>query len=260
MCTMSAMQVRDPTRGHAMLRVCFNRDEQRTRATALPPEQQTFEDCRVLMPGDPDSRGTWIAVQDRGLVFCLLNANPHPAPGQRSATPSVSRGRVIPTLLGADNLDEVMRRLRGASWRDVLPFRLVCMNLQHGQTAVWDGSVLGSIGKFDWHAPRMFTSSGLGDDLVREPRMGLFKQLIHPDEREVSPEDQDAFHAHQWPDRPQLSVRMERADACTVSWTVIELTPCQATMSYWTSPSQSDRHRLPLPLIQHASPGTRGRH
>ena len=43
---------------------------------------------------------------------------------------------------------------------------------------------------------------------------------------------QDAFHEHQWPGREPVSVRMCRADACTVSHSVVELTASFVTMTY----------------------------
>ena len=74
----------------------------------------------------------------------------------------------------------------------------------------------------------MFTSSGLGDHLVESPRRELFNEML----QNRSPSMQDAFHRHQWADRPHLSVCMSRPDARTVSHTRIHVTPQRATMLY----------------------------
>jgi len=72
-------------------------------------------------------------------------------------------------------------------------------------------------------------SSGLGDTLVR-PRLELFDQeVLNPG---VTPARQDAYHAHRWPDRPEISVAMERAAARTVSRTIVEVVPARVTMRY----------------------------
>ena len=52
----------------------FNRDERRTRAIALPPEQRQAHGVAYLAPIDPDSGGTWFAATERGLILALLNA------------------------------------------------------------------------------------------------------------------------------------------------------------------------------------------
>lgn len=53
----------------------FNRDEQRSRSVAEPPRQHNLpEGLSVLSPVDPDGGGTWIGVNECGLIVCLLNA------------------------------------------------------------------------------------------------------------------------------------------------------------------------------------------
>ena len=76
----------------------------------------------------------------------------------------------------------------------------------------------------------MFTSSGLGDELVESPRRELFDRMITFGE--CSRQRQDEFHRHSWPDRPYLSVCMRRTDAATRSYTVIETWPGGASMRH----------------------------
>src|SRR5206468_9651830 len=57
------------------IRVASNRDELRSRAPGLAPEVRGFGSRRAMMPIDPVSGGTWIAVNDAGLAMTLLNAN-----------------------------------------------------------------------------------------------------------------------------------------------------------------------------------------
>jgi hypothetical protein len=67
----------------------------------------------------------------------------------------------------------------------------------------------------------MRTSSGLGDDLVTGPRMALFQQFLSTVTDTIAA--QDLFHLHQWRGREEVSVRMRRGDARTVSSTVVEI-------------------------------------
>jgi len=54
--------------------VFFNRDEKKTRSRAEPPgERFDANGVRYLSPLDPESGGTWMLVNERGLVVCLLN-------------------------------------------------------------------------------------------------------------------------------------------------------------------------------------------
>ena len=49
---------------------------------------------------------------------------------------------------------------------------------------------------------------------------------------EAQVERQQAFHAHRWPDRPEVSVLMTRRDARTVSRTAIEVTEARVSLRY----------------------------
>jgi hypothetical protein len=68
----------------------------------------------------------------------------------------------------------------------------------------------------------MFTSSSLGDAIVDRPRRELFEQVVARTDNWLW--GQWRFHRHQWADRPEISVRMAREDAVTVSRTTIDVT------------------------------------
>ena len=70
--------------------------------------------------------------------------------------------------------------------------------------------------------PLMLTSSSLGDAMVEEPRRRLFDQLFVGEERSWL-RAQRRFHQHQWRSRRDISVRMERGDARTVSHTFVSV-------------------------------------
>src|SRR4051794_40266064 len=87
------------------VRMAVNRDESPLRPEALPPRVVQFAERNAAMPIDPQSRGTWVAANDAGLLFTLLNV--YTAPRDATApTPKVSRGAIIPHLLDASTLEE----------------------------------------------------------------------------------------------------------------------------------------------------------
>jgi hypothetical protein len=208
-----------------LLRLVCNRDERRTRPDALPPIVQAIEGRRVMMPLDPESGGTWIAANENGLVFALLNANPVGG----TVADGLSRGGLIPRLAAARSITEALARLLDATAERYRPFRLLMLDasqlvecwiedrrLRH-RRAYLQGAV-------------MRTSSSLGDAVVEGPRRTLFRRFFRGASHAAAA--QDAFHDHQWPGREDVSVRMRRADAHTVSQTTLEVSPGFATMIY----------------------------
>lgn len=224
------------------MRVVCNRDESRSRPPAMPPKWREIEGspgARAIWPMDLEAGGTWIAAADSGLVLCLLNVNPEPPP-RLPRSGLESRGLVIPSLIGLHNPQAVVRRLTQTSLKRFAPFRLLAMLGSRAGADVaelrWDRSTL----SVAWRsgAAACFVSSGLGDSLAA-PRLDLFDEMVASPG--PTPDRQDEFHRHQWPDRPEISVLMARADARTVSITTLEVDPARRnapiTMAYEPIPA-----------------------
>ena len=234
MCTVSVIHT-----GERAVRVVCNRDELRSRAAALPPRVCTFGERRAVMPIDLVSGGTWIAASDAGIVMALLNYNPRPArtTGVTDAMPP-SRGTIIPNLLQSWSMDEAVEAALHLRPREYQPFRLVILDMQSICEVVSDGAALRTFRTSTDGRPLLFTSSGLGDELVDRPRRELFEQLIPPSF--ATPAAQDVFHRHMWEGREHLSVLMSRADARTVSRTTVELSRGGARMTHEPVPVDED--------------------
>jgi hypothetical protein len=223
-------------------RLAFNRDESRTRPAALPPQRCRFGEREALLPIDPASGGTWLAVNDAGLVLALLNVNPPARPRRRIRR---SRGTIIPALLGAGSLAEAGELFERLFVADCQPFLLVVAYESALATWRYDGSTLDQTEIDAIHRPMMFTSSGLGDHLVERPRRALFRDLFG--DAADWEQQQDLFHQHSWPESPHLSVCMRRADACTVSHTLVEWDDATAWVTYHPSdPDSAARPALGL--------------
>ena len=246
MCTLSLIP-----RPNSGLRVACNRDESRACPPALAPQMRTAGGRRFVMPVDPVSDGTWIAASDAGLVAVLLNAYPPELAGSAfepagsafeaagrvfdlSATPLVSRGTIIPSLLAAEDLDALIASARSVDPSRFAPFRLVVADAQEVAELSWARPAVVLRSRRSLPGPAMFTSSGLGDELVDRPRRELFDHWFG--QPAGWPAEQDAFHRHVWPEAPELSVCMSRDDACTVSYTTVEIGPDAVTLSYFPAP------------------------
>jgi hypothetical protein len=212
MCTVSIVPINDGCR------LTCNRDEHVRRPRAEPPEMRRVDRVRSMWPLDPVSGGTWIGVNEAGLVACLLNRNSgrsHPATRE-----VLSRGTIIPLLLRAHHLTGALVLTRALPAWLFAPFTLL---LVHGRTLAHvtnasDGMRV-TLSRLD--RPEVFTSSGLGDHVVAVPRRVLFTRMVVASPLPL--EAQVVFHDHCWPQRPEISVRMRRADAATVSRTQIDV-------------------------------------
>jgi hypothetical protein len=234
------------------IRMAVNRDESPLRAEALPPRIVAIGKRKALMPIDPVSGGTWVAVTDAGLIVTILNAYPTPR-NPNAPAPPISRGTIIPRLLDADPLDAAYLRTRDLDAAEYAAFRLVIADA----TRVAD--VIGGDGACDTRPPRtidgplLFTSSGLGDGVVDPPRRALFNQLFADatDWRER----QDAYHRHSWPEARHLSVCMWRPEARTVSLAIAEIDNDEVRMDYWAGAPNSQAPALRARLARRDSVG-----
>jgi hypothetical protein len=234
MCTVSVITL------PGLLRLVANRDEQRTRPTALPPSLTRAGHLRVLAPTDPVSQGTWIACNEIGLAIALLNVNPADAAGVNPPdaawrVPPRSRGGIIPGLIHSRSLDEVAALAAAIDREEYSPFRLVAVQAGDGEILVVPPAA-GEVHRLSLSEPQMFTSSGLGDAQVEGPRRQLFDEMVTTGRFEDVRARQDRFHAQRWRDRPEVSVHMSRAEAWTVSRTAIAIDAERVVMSYAAEP------------------------
>lgn len=209
-----------------------SRDEQRSRSAGLAPTEWTAAGYRLLSPRDPDAGGTWIACRDDGAILAVMNRNPEPAPDLRDRALR-SRGLLLERLAGlpAAELASGLRELDASEYAPFRAFVVPPVATAGGPTvwaAEWTAGAPDQAASREGadrhpiiteHAlPACWVSSGLGDSFVRD-RLPLFEQLVAPD---PTPEAQDAYHRHAWPERGVPSVLMSRRDARTVSITVAE--------------------------------------
>jgi len=220
MCTVSVLST-----PQSRFRLVCNRDESRSRPIENPPSLIKCGDRLSIMPTDPKSGGSWVGVNDAGLVATLLNLNPQgSAPLNRPAT----RGQVVPLSLSrADTVSSRELILESLDPLHMGRFRLIVLDSQNVVEIISDGSRFHSSIRPRPEAAMVFTSSSLGDEVVAPQRLRAFKKLHPFDEA-----NQDAFHQYRCPNNSAMGVMMSRADARTTSRTTIDFKEEQATLSH----------------------------
>lgn len=221
MCTVTVVPLADG------LRLMCNRDERHERAAALPPAMDRYGDRTGLAPIDPDGGGSWIGVNDAGLALVLLNRQ-KTCPTSRRRTSS--RGLIVTRLLRLATLDAIEQDALSIAAANYEPFRFVALRGLRALIGESRGERI-VVRPFDVVRPRMLTSSSVQPAAAAALRAARFRTMVlrHAGDRE---ERQHAFHNHQNPERPEVSVLMRRADARTVSRTTVDMGARGATLIY----------------------------
>src|SRR5258708_7071317 len=118
--------------------VGMNRDELLTRPAAFPPKVLAVGDSESISPSEPEG-GTWIACNRFGNLLAILNwrcIDP-----TLLAEKTMSRGFVIPKLIGGSDRLSAANQFNDLQLAGCLPFRLV--GIFPSESAVhewsWDG-------------------------------------------------------------------------------------------------------------------------
>lgn len=203
--------------------VAMNRDEKRSRVTALPPERFPIDRRQVLYPREPGG-GTWLAINDAALCLALINWHRIPKEPKGKIE---SRGRVIPQLIGAANSHEVKDKLHELPLLALRPFRLILVGRNDRRLTEWrwDTETLTRLA-FEWRTRHWF-SSGYDETGAERSRTGVCHLWSVRDRRQLR-----KLHASHLPERGPFSICMHRSDAVTVSFSEISVSRERITMRY----------------------------
>lgn len=224
----------------------FNRDESKTREKALPP--QLFRgSVSTIMPIDPQGGGTWIAVNDRGVSFALLNYYQ----GQKKKDGQHSRGEIIKHLSVSKSFQDVEDILARINIANFSAFSLAVFCPGH-QFRLWQCSGEECLIKC---LDSPIVSSAVDLPEVCSVRREYYNETLHPGLAALSVEQRItghyAYHRSHWPRMSKLSVCMHRADAETQSFTHISASPRGVEMNYYAGSlcSEPTLYRRNLPLL-----------
>lgn len=140
--------------------LAMNRDESVSRGVADPPTRFDLPGLKTsaVYPRDV-AGGTWIAANDSGIAFALLNWNDVHRPCKMR-----SRGVVIPHLVRFSSHQDVQTAVSNLDLQGVLPFRLVGIFPLEKRISEWrwkQESV--QVQHLPWERRHWF-SSGLSDE------------------------------------------------------------------------------------------------
>jgi Transport and Golgi organisation 2 len=229
MCTVSFLPIA------AGFRLAMNRDEKRTRVTALPPEIFQIGERRAIYPREPGG-GTWLAVNDAGLCLALINW--HRIEREPEGSPE-SRGGIIPHLIAASDGRSVGRELRRVALRRVRPFRLLSIDSGRQTVTEWQWGTSALVARrHPWQIGHWF-SSGYDEAKAENER-----EKICAESSSGSSGWLKRLHASHLPSRGPFSICMHRPDAATVSYSEVAVTARRITLRYQPGPPCKGRARI----------------
>lgn len=226
MCTVTVHHAGDS------LLVTMNRDEARDRGPERPPEIHRGE-VSWLAPADSERGGTWMAINELGVVACMMNAYiPGESPAALGNATRLSRGMIVPWIMVRGGLDGVRAALeRDFDPSPYPPFTALLAHCDGVDSFTWDGDGAWehTVKRDEW---AHFTSSSWNTDEVIAWRARVFEEWLRTGHAMHGP--LPSFHLLCKPEMREWSPWMDREHTCTRSVTQILKTGNEAMMRYWT--------------------------
>lgn len=227
--------------------VFFNRDEQKSRAQALPPRSLRREGVDFIAPLDGARGGSWFVANEYGVTVCLLNHYPseqvpdvgHPVPDASAS----SRGEIVLRCAAAKDVSQVLEILEEQDLGLFRPFHLLGLGLDgDAKLMTWNGRRLEhSTGGLK--AP--LSSSSFQTEAVITERHRQYALLASPTVPGHRP-PLEIFHDQHDPSRGAFSVLMNRPDAATVSQIHSSVSHRQLHVAYRQLDWAKTRSRWPV--------------
>ena len=224
--------------GKSSTHVFFNRDEQKSRDIAEPPQVVSINQVDRLMPVDPVGGGSWLAVNEFGWTFALLNFYQ----GRLPKGKLISRGDIIRGVSELNCFTSIVDFFDGLTLTKYAPFSLVCFAPdgtpasdipphQNAQTATmlrWTGDVLQVVAQ---QSP-LFSSAVMFDDVVLSRTKQAERYIAGLACERERAEKHIALHCSHEPEASAQSICMHREDAHTVSFSYIKVVRDEVVFNY----------------------------
>jgi hypothetical protein len=221
MCTVSFIA---RERGYLL---AMNRDEKLSRAKGLPPKTVSIGGRAVICPSEPGG-GTWIALNDAGVTFALINWYSVKAVVQGNP---VSRGTVVNSVSAQVSPASASGLLAELPLPQIAPFRLIGIFPAQTEIYEWRWDLKTLVGSRQHWKPQQWISSGHDEPAAQCTRSKTFRLAL----RQKSAGTLDwlrRLHQSHLPSPGPFSTCMHRADAATVSYTEIVVSHHHAGMAH----------------------------
>ena len=206
--------------------VFFNRDEKKTRGVAEPPKRFEESGVRFLAPRDPDAGGTWMLINERGLLVCLLNRWHEEGTRPPESGGGVSRGHLVWKMAGLENVPAVEERLRSEELAGVKPFEMIAFDPVGERGWHWNGRRL-----VPSTLEMPICSSSFHFEEVAAARRSRFHELKYA--RSTGRDLLETFHSDTGDGPSASTVRMCRTDAQTMSRSHVTWAARVGRWRYW---------------------------
>ncbi|MGM0566397.1 MAG: NRDE family protein [Bacteroidota bacterium] len=229
MCTVTYIP---PTKENSFV-LTSNRDEKEFRPT-LPPDIYSYGDCKLVFPKDEKAGGSWIAVNDKGNVNCLLNGGFIAHQKQKHHTKS--RGTVL--------LDFTHSALTAQAYfsqtdlHNVEPFTIVALKQSNGtmqdfEEFIWDGNDK-HFRQLDIRSPHIWSSVTLYNEEQRKAKRKWFERFYKEHKNAITKEKIVDFHSGNQANNHSESITTHRdGDLKTVSISQVSISNNKVQMNYY---------------------------
>lgn len=209
-----------------------NRDEREFRPTS-PPAIYHQGDCKLVYPKDEKAGGSWIAMNDKGNINCLLNGGfiAH----QKQEYHTKSRGTVLLDFTASGlSIDEFFAQ---NDLKNVEPFTIVALKQSNGimqniAQFIWDGNDK-HFRQLNINSPYIWSSVTLYNEEHRKTRKEWFEQFYNLHRKNITKEKIVDFHSGNHTNDNAINVIMQREGGLkTVSITQILTADNKVKMIY----------------------------
>lgn len=202
-----------------------NRDESLKRSQVEWPSVQSFDNYTLTYPKDVTGNGTWIAVDDRGNIVCLLNGAflPH----KRKERYRHSRGLVV---LGIFSFQSAEDFYDNYDLHDIEPFTLVLFFKGELFEFRWDGEKKHLL-TLPSDRPHLWSSVTLYNPEIQRKRKAWFEHWLEQTDP-YSRESILSFHRSGGLDDPANNIMMKRSYVETLSISSVFLSGNRMSVIY----------------------------
>jgi len=228
MCTVTYIP---PTKESSFV-LTSNRDEREFRPT-LPPGIYQGNNCKMGYPKDEKAGGSWIAMNDKGNINCLLNGGI--VAHQKQEFHTKSRGTIL--LEFTQSLHSTYEYFSQIDLGSVEPFTIVALKQREGTIQdftefIWDGNDK-HFRQLDITQSYIWSSVTLYNEEHRKTRKEWFERFYKEHKSNITKEKIFDFHSGHHTNDNAINVIMQREGGLkTVSITQISALGQLLQMNY----------------------------